>query len=295
MIEERAENSDWGFHCDQCGEWFDDGDELEDNVCADCRVAECEECGEYPDHDGVVCVACHVKRVFSGIEFNPTWHSYTLDGKSLTSVTKAVSRLKPDTDWDAIASKVAAREDKTSAEVKAEWAAKRDYGTLVHKQIADILRGQQPPADPFLDINPVLPEVLAFEDFWEKSQSQEAAQYQVEWVVGDAGLALAGTVDAVLYSIRAGLYHVFDWKTGGSFATGNDWGRWLKKPFDDLPDCELSIYSLQVSLYRLIIERNAGIPMGNSYIVHLTSDGLYRVYQAVDYRARLLEWIEAGK
>ena len=66
----------------------------------------------------------------------------------------------------------------------------------------------------------------------------------------------------------------------------------LKPPFDNLPNCELSIYSLQTSLNRLIIERNGG-EVESCTIVHLNNEGQITPYQAMDLRDQLFTWLTA--
>lgn len=234
---------------------------------------------------------------FNQIIFNPTYHSYTYQGQRLASVTSTVYKLRPPFDPDgAIAAKSAAKAGVTVEEIKRQWEAKRqasmDRGSRVHEAIAQLLRGEVSPLnDRFLALNDKLPEVSIFEDLWRLLQGEGDTAHQVEWVVGDAELGLAGTCDVVVYAPPTETYHLFDWKTGGKFETANRFGR-LLPPFDDLDDCEFNIYSLQLSAYRLMIERNAGLGLGDSYIVHLREDG-HQFHKALDLRSRVEEWLRA--
>jgi hypothetical protein len=135
-----------------------------------------------------------------------------------------------------------------------------------------------------------LPEMDAFDRFWDDN-SKHNRKGQVEWVVGDAELGIAGTVDAMFWNSIALGNVIFDWKTGGKFATENRWEN-LLPPFNNLPNCELSIYSLQTSLYRLIIERNEG-EVESCTIVHLNNEGQITPYQAMDLRDQLFTWLTA--
>lgn len=234
--------------------------------------------------------------VFDSIGFEPEAHAYTLGGQSLTSVTRVVERLKPPFDADTIAAKVARRDGRTVEAVRAEWEDKKvvsqQRGTLVHAYIDATLTGQPwPDDDPFLHSNPKLPEMEAFDAWWEQNR-YHAHAVAAERVVGDATLGVAGTLDGLWYSERTGQYHIIDWKTNTRFGTDSRW-QTLRTPFADLPECELSTYSLQVSLYRLILERNvpALVRMGEGYIVHLGRDGTHTTYRAHDLRARLSVWL----
>lgn len=230
---------------------------------------------------------------FADIVFNEKYHSYTYQGQRLTSVSKTIAPLKPTTDWDAKAQKAADERGVDVEVVKAEWEANRQKamarGSKVHEWIAKRLTDRLPAfPDPFLALNERLPEMDAFERFWTERPGAGNPAMWVEWVVGDADLGIAGTVDAVVNT--GDDLHLFDWKTGKAFTTENRFSR-LLPPFNDLDDCELASYSLQLSLYRLIVERNSDMVLGDSYIVHLDGDGGYTVHKAMDLRGRLEEWL----
>lgn len=228
---------------------------------------------------------------FTQIVFNASTHSYTYHGQPLTSVSRTIGQLKPPFDREGIAARTAAKTGQTVTEILAEWDHRSQVamarGTRVHEWIAQSLRGELPiQADMFLALNQRLPEMDAFEKFWANPQVTTEVT-QVEWVIGDEELGIAGTVDCVL--LGADILHIFDWKTG-KFVIQNRFQK-LLPPFNDLDDCELVNYSLQLSLYRLIIERNTSQVLGDSYIVHLMTDGTFWVHPALDLRGRLIEWL----
>lgn len=238
-----------------------------------------------------------VKTDFSAIRFNAEEHRYFYGDQELTSVTKMIKTIQKPFDKQGVAAKTAAKEDKSVQQVLAEWEAKgekgRALGTLVHSHIQKTLLDipdKQTSFDTFLALNTLAPEITAFNRLW--AELQPKVKYgvkDVEFVVGDAELGMAGTVDSMFYSRETEQYHLWDWKTG-KFELSNRWQK-LLPPFDYLDDCQLNVYSLQVSLYRLIIERNTNLDLGDSYLVHLSSDG-YQVHQVVDLRAKLVSWLD---
>lgn len=233
---------------------------------------------------------------FTKIIFNPQYHTYTLDGQKLTSVTKVVGQLKPPFDADTIATKQAAKLGTTKEAVLAEWDAKRqaglERGNRVHEHIRSTLLGLTVQPDRFLDMNTKPVECLAFDRFWEQIKSTVDVKW-VETVIGDYNLGIAGTVDAVLVDKQTGACRLWDWKTGDKFRLDNRF-QTLNPPFADCDDCELVNYSLQASLYRLIIERNTSLEFSATYILHLSPSNGFNVYNAIDYRQRLVEWLELG-
>jgi hypothetical protein len=230
--------------------------------------------------------------IFDQIIFDEPTHTYTLDGKPLTSVSRTLDRVKAPFDRELIAGKMARKSGRPVADILAEWEEKgrlsREKGERVHAHIERVLKGQQDD-DPFLALNTLLPEEKAFNSFWESDARKLLTLERAEWIVGDAELGIGGRLDALFYSPKTQKRHIWDWKTGSKFRTSNQWDRMLE-PFGDLDDCELQIYSLQASLYRLIVERGTGEELGDSYILYLGPDG-HLIHRAIDYRARLLAWL----
>jgi ATP-dependent exoDNAse (exonuclease V) beta subunit len=230
--------------------------------------------------------------LFDRIVFNPDDHSYHLDGMPLTSVSRIVKSLQLPFDREGVAAKTAKKRGMSVESVLAEWDVKRELallrGTRTHWQIQARLVGNLPARD--LPTPDWADEISAFEDWLAQHSHLQVAR--TELVVGCPELGIAGTLDAVM---RDGdQLVIWDWKTGEKFDTDNRWQR-LLPPFADLPDCELMRYSLQTSLYRLLVERHAGVQLVGAFILHLSQDGHWRVHEALDLRERLIEWFQAGQ
>lgn len=227
---------------------------------------------------------------FAEIIFDPTGHSYTYEGKPLVGTTRLLAQLKRPFDRTSWARREAEKLGITVeaflTEQDADFKRRMQHGDDVHSWIAHELRSfQRHEADQNAGS---LPEIFAFRHFW---SSNKYEPYLVEWIIGDADLGLAGTTDAVIYNPDTGLHHLWDWKTGTKFRTENRFQN-LLPPFASLNDCELVNYSLQLSLYRLIIERNTDLMLGDSHLLYLPAGGNCLVYTALDLRQPLLKWLE---
>ena len=222
---------------------------------------------------------------FDHIQFDPAAHRYTANGAELTGVTRYLQQFQKPFDKENIAARIAERENRPVAEILKEWEAKGKsgmaLGSRVHEHIEAKLRGKAIEDDPFLAQNGKsdVPEIEAFNTYWNRVQATMIPE-KIEFVIGSAALGLAGTVDCLVSSPKTKQFHLVDWKTG-KFDTYNKF-EYLLPPFDDQTASKLNIYSLQLSLYRLILEQ-AGLTLGDSYIVHLSREGA-QTYKAVDYR-----------
>ena len=233
------------------------------------------------------------------IEFDPATHTYTCAGQQLTSVTTLVKELTPPFDRDGIAARCARREGQTVEQVLAEWDAKgkasMQRGTDCHDYIDGVLSGECDPIKAAL--NERLPEMDAFDKAWLAFRERlDARVVAKETIVGDPELGIAGRVDVILDVTPARQDTrrcLIDWKTGTKFETQGRFGS-LLPPFADVGDCELNRYSLQLSLYRLLLEREEpGRAWGDSYLIHLRGDKSFHIHRAHDYRERALAWLTA--
>ena len=228
--------------------------------------------------------------IHSRIKFNPSNHTYTLDGRLLPSVTTILKPLSPPFDAAGHSARIAARDGVPVADVLAAWKAKSeaglDRGRKLHAAAELVLAGKGISME-LAKLN--MPEIAAWRSWWAKA-GKNLTPVMVENIVGDAELGVAGTLDLLARSSKTGQLMVFDWKTGDKFGVDNPWNRFLLPPFGDVPDDELHRYSLQVSLYRLILERDGETgPLGESYIVHL--NGSATAHKSLDYRERLERWL----
>lgn len=232
----------------------------------------------------------------SMVRFNPDDHSYWIGKRKLDSVSSLVKSLTPPFDRDRISKQVAFKKGISVEEVLKEWDTKsevgRDRGTLVHSYVDDVLLER---SDPVLSVmNEKIPEMEAFDKAWDAFKGRMKARVAArEFQVYSKRLRVAGRVD-ILLSVRSDGKRkkcVFDWKTG-KFNRYSQFGRMLP-PFDDLTDCELSRYSLQLAMYRVLMERmHLEEECDDGYLVHLKPSGDYFIHRALDLKDRVEEWLE---
>lgn len=246
-----------------------------------------------------------IRDSFKDIVFKKENHTYQCFsnniGVDLTSVTKLISTIKPPFDRDGISKMVAQKTFKSQEEVLASWDQKSadalDKGSCVHAYIEDLFKGID---DPLITEVNDLPECQGFKDAWAKLQkTNNIKMVEQEIVIGDLSLGAAGMVDAIVEVMiddkekdeKKTVLSTFDFKTGKKFESKSNYGG-LLPPFQDLDNCHLNLYSIQVSTYRLILERKCpDLKFTDGYLVWLKDDGKFRVFRARDYRDRCLSWL----
>ncbi len=217
------------------------------------------------------------------ISFEEASHTYTIDGsrEGWISCTTFIHTFFEDFDADAVIAKMMGSrkwsESKyfgmTAEAIKAQWAAAAEEastaGTRMHLDIehwynADPvgnLEGDRwtPQAGPEWDY------FLAFEEKWRKPRG--FVPFRTEWLVFKEDIKLAGSIDMV-YRKPDGKFAIYDWKRAKEMKTENGWQSG-KPPLEHLPDCNYWHYSIQLNIYRTILEELYGAEVDELALVVL--------------------------
>lgn len=232
--------------------------------------------------------------------FDEASHTYTYvdptTGRAIQtfkSVTGFIGQFKEKFDSEFWAKRKAASSGKTAQEVLNEWKTisetAMDLGTIVHKWIEDFYNGLNPetPEDPI-----VRERIEQFKRLYDerlhklRPVRQEFRLFSRKW-------GLAGTTDAI-FGLNSEFY-VGDWKTNKKFTTDKDPNGRRKKllwPFDDLWENSLNSYSIQLSLYRLILQEEAGFTTNGAFLVWIGPTGKPELHKTVDLRDRLYQYLQ---
>ena len=104
--------------------------------------------------------------------------------------------------------------------------------------------------------------------------------YNLDW-------GIAGTLDA-LFKTDKGLV-VGDWKTNARMKLTGGYGK-LKEPFETIDDNSLTKYSLQLSLYRLMLQAK-GIKTIGGFLGWVSPDGYVQTIKVLDFRDDLRKYL----
>lgn len=220
--------------------------------------------------------------------FEPVEHVYTYEGKVITGATTYLKRFSEEFDSAYWSDKNAAKEKCTPEELLARWDLKRDractLGTMVHESIEQYWRDKD---DAVLQLDDADESMMAdAEDrvalFREFAGRRMGAMEPVvlEQRLFNVGWGIAGTMDALF--IVGGQLLVGDWKTNGKFKTNKDYAfKKMFAPFAHLKDNEFNKYSIQLSLYRLMLQE-AGIETDGAFLCHVPKGGPVAVHKCTD-------------
>lgn len=205
----------------------------------------------------------------SKLKFYKKSHKYKIGKKELISVTTLIGQLFEPFDRKKIARKLAKfpvnRAKKRGVRYwLAEWKESAEHGTRVHNNIDGLIKGN---SEEILDKD--LPKVTKAMSYYngKKIELGEVEIYS-EMRIYDEELGIAGTIDLVLVKDNEAI--LIDWKTNKALSRKGYQGKKGIHPLtEDLDDCHITKYGLQLSMYAYLLEKQKGFRPKGLYIPHL--------------------------
>jgi hypothetical protein len=215
---------------------------------------------------------------YAGFTFDPVPHKYHVDGVELRSVTTTIADFHEHFDAELMAPRTAAKESRltgvpiTGDQMLARWQEINRYsteviGTPVHEFIENFLDGIYvniwDKGDEFvykvckfiklynerlINLNPIGQEIRMF----------------------SKRMKLAGTFDYL--AEKDGKVYILDWKTNKVLKHDNHpdlYRKYMHPPFQNCLDHNFNHYSIQTSIYRLMMKLEAGIDVEDCFIVYI--------------------------
>jgi hypothetical protein len=264
------------------------------------------------------------------LEFEEKWHKYTIlnDPKSTyLSVTKLTSFQFPRFDADLVIKRMMEGKNwndtnkywgMTPTEIKQLWknngAAQSGAGTSLHFNIEQFMNqwlvdkndrlvtcDHQDLLDSYLEdletgdsnIENTSPEWKYFLNF--VKGTPDLKPYRTEWMIYDDEIKLAGSIDMV-YINDDGTLTIYDWKRAKQIAKTHDFNEKGSAPWTKhLPHTNFWHYSLQLNIYKAILQRKYGMTVRDLYLVQLhpeNENDNFQVIQCADLQKEVQEIFE---
>jgi len=215
------------------------------------------------------------------IIFEENSHSYYIDDPNgrikFTSVTTFIGNFFPKFEAEKIAPFVARKRGVTVQEILDEWEKNgqesRDFGTRVHACCEDTINGCELRYIPTNE-----KEELTYANAI-KAANTIISKFDIvgaEKLIFDENLKLSGTIDLLAKSrAKKNTYVIIDWKTNKEIRAFSKYNKFAFKPIQELSDCEMSHYGLQLTLYGHILKSGLYIPQDANLqylLVHVTAE-----------------------
>ena len=236
--------------------------------------------------------------------FEEEAHTYHYRDIKYDSVTSYIKRFKTPFDKGFWSKKKAAERGVDVSVVLDEWQGKadvaNDLGTRVHKWIEDFWSGDAKELTE--EDEPAFAERIGkFMDLHEQ-RFKNLVPLSSELKIFCRKWKLAGTIDQpfLMWDEKQNkvLFLIGDWKTNKEFRSDDHpKGRYKKllHPFSHLWENHLNEYSIQVSLYRLMLEEEIGIESHGGFLCHIGPEGPAKIHQIKDLRDHLRIYLQNNR
>jgi ATP-dependent exoDNAse (exonuclease V) beta subunit len=217
-------------------------------------------------------------------KFEPKYHKYTYLGDQFISVTKFIQQFHEPFDSDFWSKKKADQRGVDQEVIQNEWKKLNDYanevGTDTHQWIEDYFNKLWKPIPSNLDL---IHRINKFNKiFAQHLHKLEPLKFEVR--VFSKKWKIAGMIDSLF--LYKGKIFILDDHPKGKYQK-------LLEPFEEHYKNHLSEYSIQLSLYSLILEE-WGFEIGGAYLVHIgPGDEDAELHKVIDMREKLRMFLDS--
>jgi hypothetical protein len=215
---------------------------------------------------------------FNDITFYDEPHKYYLNGKELISVTTLIHQYQEEFNEEYWSEYKGNQFGISPVEILRAWKFINKKGTIkgsaIHDYGENLFQNKifEYPKQLILNefgFDPVLKEYNITKKHVDRFYNDvhgKLIPIRTEFVVYDRESLIGGMLDILFYNVKAREFQIWDYKTNKDFTTEMK-SRHLLNELSLIEDCDLELYSLQLEMYKQIIEKNVPIKLGKSYIV----------------------------
>jgi len=217
------------------------------------------------------------------IRFVEETHEYFINGsKDNISTTTLVHSLFPKFDADDVIRKMRSskrwnKSNKyfymTDEKIKKSWddncvlACKE--GTKMHLNLENYYNGE-----------PYESDSKEFALFQKYLDDTDYKIYRTEMLLYDEQAKISGSADVLYRDPEDGKYIICDWKRSKEIKMENRWQKGTHEITSDLDDCNFIHYSLQLAIYKYMMEKNYGFEVKDCFLVvlHPSQDNYIKIH-----------------
>jgi hypothetical protein len=189
-------------------------------------------------------------------------------------------------------------------DLEKEWEYKKDcglcLGTVVHNYLENRWFNKVFPIS-----DPCYHKLVNDENFKDKlmdtihsarsfyNDHKHLVPVRAEFIVYDEEWGVAGQIDLLAMDPKTEQLYIIDYKTDDKITTENSYQK-LRGPLNHLDECSLNEYSLQLNMYKVMLEKNTSLKVSKIYIVSFSNEQ-YEMFEAKDLEKEAIKILENGK
>ena len=220
-----------------------------------------------------------LNEAFHDFRFFPSDHHYEYKGERVgISVTRLIEEYVQPFDAEAIAQRVANKSGKSVQEVLDEWQQKNEWscekGSLGHSHVQDMWEELFPSPIWYDDEEKriAVNRVCSQGDNFYNDYKDKLELVANEYVVGSCVFDVASAIDALFVNKTTGGLVLVDYKTNSDIHKNEKYAGKMKAPLGHLKDTTLTHYHLQLSIYKYLVEKYAGVKVDEMFIVYMSEN-----------------------
>ena len=220
-----------------------------------------------------------LNKAFSDFKFYENGHYYTYKGKPISiGATGLIEQYTQDFDTQAVAERVAEKENKSVQEILDEWKYKNQFscakGSICHEFAQHLWSGNEWLWSGFGRDeyeNEIFYHTcnLIFDqahNFYEDYKDRLEHLYD-EYVIGSEEYNIASAIDHLFINKLTGGLVLVDYKTNSDIHKNEKYAKNMKVPLTHLKDFTLNHYYIQLSIYKYLVEKYTNLQIEEMFIV----------------------------
>lgn len=221
-----------------------------------------------------------LNKAFGDFKFFENGHYYEYKGKQVgISVTRFIEQYCNEFDAQAVAEKVAIKQNKTVQEVLDEWEYKNKFacekGSTCHEYAQTLWSREKWQFKSFDNseeyikaVEKICIQALDFkEDYCDRLE-----HLADEFVVGSPEYDICSAIDHLFINKLTGGLVLVDYKTNSDIHKTEKYAKDMKVPLQHLKDFTLNHYYIQLSIYKYLVEKYTNLKIEEMFIVYFSEN-----------------------
>ncbi|MEG0577360.1 MAG: PD-(D/E)XK nuclease family protein [Bacilli bacterium] len=249
-----------------------------------------------------------LEEAFKGYVFYPEDHHYELDGKRVgTSVTTLIHEYSNIFDKEGLSKRQSEKLNIPQSEILEKWRLDNLYstakGTLVHLYAQALWNDEE------VELNYDQYKELDIESL-KKSVENSCIQakkfyldhkdtlkiFRDEFIVGSMEYDIAGSIDNLLINKDSDTLVLIDYKTNKEIKFNSFNNKKMLYPIDNIEDCNYIHYSLQLNIYKYLIENYTSIKVKNVFLVYFNElEKDYHKFKVLNLKNEAIKLLETRR
>lgn len=229
-----------------------------------------------------------LNKAFGDFKFYENGHYYTYKDKPISiGATGLIEQYTQEFDSQAVAEKVAIKENKSIQEVLDEWEYKNKFacekGSTCHEFAQHLWSRNKyevalfDNSEEFLNAcGKIRRQALKFKLDYEDRLEHLAD----EFVIGSEEYDIASAIDHIFINKLTGGLVLVDYKTNSDIHKNERYAKLMKVPLNNLKDTTLVHYAIQLSIYKYIVEKYTNLQIEEMFIVWFSENN--ENYEIID-------------